>query len=55
MAGDLVQVLEHTSGTGTEPWNLLNRTGQKVVSGPYFYKVETPNHKYKIGKFLILK
>ncbi len=55
MAGDLVQVLEHNNGTGSEPWNLLNRSGQKVVSGPYIFKVETPDGKYKIGKFLILK
>ena len=55
MAGDLVKEIDHTSGTGSEPWNLLNSSGQKVVSGPYIYKVETPQHKYKIGKFLILK
>lgn len=55
MAGDLVRVIDHTSGTGSEPWNLLNMSAQKVVSGPYIYKVETPQHKYKIGKFLILK
>ena len=55
MAGDLVQVLNHTNGTGSESWNLLNRSGQKVVSGPYIYKVETPDGQYKIGKFMILK
>ena len=55
LAGDLVRVLNHTSGTGSEAWNLLNESGEKVVSGPYIYKVETPDGRYKIGKFLILK
>ena len=55
MAGDLVRVLTHNDNTGSEAWNLLNESGQKVVSGPYIYKVETPDGKYKIGKFLILK
>ena len=55
LAGDLVRVLNHTSGTGSEAWNLLNESGEKVVSGPYIYKVETPDGRYKIGKFLIFK
>ncbi len=55
MAGDLVRVLTHNDNTGSEAWNLLNESGQKVVSGPYIYKVETPDGQYKIGKFMILK
>ena len=54
LSGDLVKVIEHKNGTGSEAWNLLNKDGQKVVSGVYIYKVETDNG-YKIGKMMILK
>ena len=56
LSGDLVKTIVHNSSTdGSESWNLLTRSGQKVVTGVYIYKVETPDGKYKIGKFLILK
>lgn len=55
LSGDLVRVLYNETGKGSIAWNLLSKSGQKVVSGVYIYKVETPDGKYKIGKFMILK
>ncbi len=55
LSGDLVKEIIHSSPTGSEAWNLLSRSGQKVVSGVYIYKVETPDGQYKIGKLMILK
>jgi hypothetical protein len=55
LSGDHVRTIHHISGTGSEPWNLLSKNEQKVVSGIYIYKVETPDEDYKIGKFMILK
>jgi hypothetical protein len=55
LSGDLVQTLVNETGQGSIAWNLLSRSGQKVVSGVYIYKVETPDGDYKVGKFMILK
>ena len=55
LSGDLVRVLKNEMGQGSLAWNLLSKSGQKVVSGVYIYKVETPDGDYKVGKFMILK
>lgn len=54
LAGDLVRVIEHDNGTGTEDWDLLNEHQQGIVPGVYFYHV---NSKYgeKLGKFAVIK
>ena len=54
LSGDLVKEIVHV-GTGSAAWNLMTDEGIKVSSGVYIYKVETPDGKYKIGKFVILK
>jgi len=62
LSGDWVQTLEHRSGideggvgSGTEPWDLLTRNGQRVVSGVYFYKVTVPDGDYMMGKMMVLR
>ncbi len=55
LAGNLVQTLEHTDGTGIELWNLRTRLNQEIVGGIYLYRVSTPEGNEKIGKFLVVK
>ena len=52
--GDLVKTIIHESGTDSEKWNLTSRNDQFVVSGLYYYVVQTESDK-KIGKFVIMR
>ena len=56
VSGVLVQVLYHNdpTGGGNETWNLRNRNNQFVASGVYFYHVETPDGKKKVGRFTVV-
>ncbi|MFC2076034.1 T9SS type A sorting domain-containing protein [candidate division KSB1 bacterium] len=54
MAGDLVEEIEHVSGSDSELWDLISRNNQSVVSGLYIYVVETEADKH-IGKFVIMR
>ncbi len=56
LSGVLVNALtlnDPTSG-GELTWNLRNRNNQFVASGVYFYHVETPDGKQKIGRFTVV-
>ncbi|UCE17290.1 MAG: T9SS type A sorting domain-containing protein [Gemmatimonadota bacterium] len=54
LEGDLVETIIHDSGTDSEMWNLISRNDQFVVSGLYYYVVQTESEK-KIGKFVIMR
>ncbi|OLC99046.1 MAG: hypothetical protein AUI88_02455 [Gemmatimonadetes bacterium 13_1_40CM_3_70_8] len=56
LSGVLVQVLPFHDATGgaETTWNLRNRNQQFVASGVYFYHVETPDGKSKIGRFTLV-
>jgi hypothetical protein len=56
VSGVLVRVLTHDDPTGGSEvtWNLRNRNNQFVASGVYFYHVETPDGKKKIGRFTVV-
>jgi hypothetical protein len=54
LAGDLVRVVEHDNGTGTEDWDLLNKDQQGIVPGVYYYHVDS-EYGQKLGKFAIIK
>jgi hypothetical protein len=56
VSGVLVQVLTLNDATsGSEiTWNLRNRNNQFVASGVYFYHVETPDGKSKVGRFTVV-
>jgi hypothetical protein len=41
-------------GTGSVPWNLISRNGQKIVSGIYLFSVDTELGK-EVGKFVIIR
>lgn len=53
--GELVKQIDHTNLTGTEDWNLTNRSGVEVAFGLYIYVVETPDGNKTTGKFAIIK
>lgn len=53
--GDVVKVIDHRNGTGSERWDMLNRNGERIRTGIYFYRVETPSGDYVMKKFLILR
>ncbi|HOP07070.1 MAG TPA: hypothetical protein PLF13_07255 [candidate division Zixibacteria bacterium] len=58
--GDLVREFEHDkepSEDGThmhDSWNLITRNTQRIVSGLYYWTVETPSGEVQIGKFVVL-
>ena len=52
--GDLVKTLEHTNPSGREEWNLLSAEQRPVVSGIYFYHVESSLGE-KVGRFAIIR
>jgi hypothetical protein len=56
LSGVLVNVLEHNdpTGGGETTWNLRNRNNQFVASGVYFYHVETPDGKGRVGRFTVV-
>jgi hypothetical protein len=56
LSGVLVEVLTHNdaAGGGEQLWNLRNRNNQFVASGVYFWHVETPDGKTKIGRFTVV-
>ena len=56
VSGVLVSVIAHDdpAGGGEATWNLRNRNNQFVASGVYFYHVEAPDGKTKIGRFTVV-
>ncbi len=60
-SGDLVKTIEHTDGSGDEPWGVLEeehlstRSGQRVVSGIYIALIETPEGESGYVKFVVVR
>ncbi len=54
LSGDLVQTLNHASGTGSERWDLQSSGRQQVASGIYIYHVES-SFGEKMGRFAVIK
>ena len=56
VSGILVAVLVHDdpTGGGEVTWNLRSRSNKGVASGVYFYHVETPDHRTKLGRFTVV-
>jgi len=56
VSGVLVNVLtlHDPSGGGELTWNLRNRNNQFVASGVYFYHVEAPDGRTKVGRFTVV-
>jgi len=52
--GNLVRVLEHTDGTGTEEFDVRTRFDLLLASGNYYYHVTTPDGQTKLGRFAVI-
>jgi hypothetical protein len=57
LSGVLLAVLDHNdpAGGGTFTWDMRTRNNQFIASGVYFFHVETPNGKSKVGKFTVVQ
>lgn len=53
-AGDYVHKIEHTDGSGDEPWNLRTDYNQNIVSDVYIYKIDSAIGSY-VDKFIIIR
>lgn len=55
-SGILVTILTHNDpqAGGEQAWNLRNRNNQFVASGVYFYHVEAPDGRTKVGRFTVV-
>ncbi len=55
VAGHLVDIIEHTNGTGTETWDIRSRFNLKIASGYYIYHVEDrETGAEQMGKFAVI-
>lgn len=57
--GDLVRKIEHDldpsdPNSSHDQWNLINRNYQRVVSGLYYWTVESPDGQTQIGKLAVI-
>ncbi len=55
LSGNLVNVVQHTDGSGTANYNLRNRFGEPIASGIYYYVVTDPGGKKDTGKFIVVQ
>ena len=55
-SGILVRMLTHNdpTGGGEEAWNVGNRNGMLVASGVYFYHIQTPDGRTKVGRMTVV-
>jgi hypothetical protein len=56
VSGRLVAYFTHNdpTGGGEEGWNVLSRDGKRVASGVYFYVIEAPDRRTKVGRFTVV-
>jgi hypothetical protein len=55
LAGDHLQTIQHNSSTTSlHAWDMMTRHGQEIVSGIYYYTVESEGDFF-IDKFVVIK
>ncbi|HET6362203.1 MAG TPA: hypothetical protein VFH11_09100 [Gemmatimonadota bacterium] len=54
ISGNLVRILEHGDGSGTEEWDVRTRFDLLVASGNYYYHVTTPDGRTHLGRFAVI-
>jgi hypothetical protein len=54
ISGNLVRVLEHADGSGTEEWDVRTRFDMLVASGNYYFHVTTPDGRTHLGRFAVV-
>ncbi|HYO46375.1 MAG TPA: T9SS type A sorting domain-containing protein, partial [Gemmatimonadota bacterium] len=54
ISGNLVRILEHGDGSGTEEWDVRTRFDLLVASGNYYFHVTTPDGRTHLGRFAVI-
>ncbi|MGH7572165.1 MAG: T9SS type A sorting domain-containing protein [Gemmatimonadota bacterium] len=54
ISGNLVRVLEHADGSGTEAWDVRTRFDLLVASGNYYFHVTTSDGRTHLGRFAVV-
>lgn len=56
VSGILVAAVLHNDATGggEATWNLDGRSGRRVASGVYFFHIETPDGRSRVGRFTVI-
>jgi hypothetical protein len=54
ISGNLVRILEHANGSGTEEWDVRTRFDLLVASGNYYFHVTTPDGRTHLGRFAVI-
>jgi hypothetical protein len=54
ISGNLVRVLDHADGSGTEEWDVRTRFDLLVASGNYYFHVTTPDGRTHLGRFAVV-
>jgi hypothetical protein len=54
ISGNLLRVIEHSDGSGTEPWDVRTRFDLLAASGNYYFHVTTPDGRTKLGRFAVI-
>ena len=52
--GNLVKTIEHTSGQGTEFWDLRSFSNQQIATGIYFYHVKSDAGE-RVSRFAVVR
>ena len=52
--GDLINTLKHEGGSGREEWNLLTSEQRPIVSGIYFFHVDSDLGE-EVGRFAVIR
>jgi hypothetical protein len=53
--GDLISTIEHTDGSGDQPWNSITDSRQVVVSGVYIAHISKPTGEMITKKFIVIR
>jgi hypothetical protein len=54
ISGNLVRILEHTDGSGTEEFDVRTRFDLLLASGLYYFHVTTPDGRQHLGRFAVV-
>jgi hypothetical protein len=54
IGGNLVRILEHNDGSGTEEWDARTRFDLLVASGNYYFHVTTPDGRTHLGRLAVI-
>jgi len=54
ISGNLVRILDHNDGSGTEDYDVRTRHDLPLASGNYYWHVTTPDGRTRLGRFAVI-